>query len=107
MNIMLVSVTERTREIGLRKAVGGTNRQILGQFLVESMLLSFVGGLLGVLASLLANVLLRIFTQLQPVITWPIMAIALGLALVTGTFFGIMPAFKAARKDPIEALRHD
>lgn len=107
MNIMLVSVTERTREIGLRKAVGGTNRQILGQFLVESMILSFVGGLLGVLASLLTNVLLRIFTPLQPVITWPILVIALGLALATGTFFGVMPALKAARKDPIEALRHD
>lgn len=107
MNIMLVSVTERTREIGLRKAVGGTNRQILGQFLVESIILSFVGGLLGILASLLTNVLLRIFTPLQPVITWPILVIALGLALATGTFFGVMPALKAARKDPIEALRHD
>lgn len=107
MNIMLVSVTERTREIGLRKAVGGTSRQILGQFLIEAMILSFVGGLIGVLVSLLSNVLLRIFTSLQPVITWPIIGVALVLAVVAGTFFGITPALKAAHKDPIEALRHD
>ncbi|HSX27745.1 MAG TPA: ABC transporter permease [Patescibacteria group bacterium] len=107
MNIMLVSVTERTREIGLRKAVGSTNHQILTQFLVEAMLLSFSGGIFGIFVSLLANIFIRIFTPLQPVITFPIMGIALVVALAVGTFFGVTPAIKAAHKDPIESLRHD
>jgi ABC-type antimicrobial peptide transport system permease subunit len=107
MNIMLVSVTERTREIGVRKALGATNRQILSQFLIEAAMLSFVGGLLGVIVSLLANVCLRIFTNLEPVITWPIMAIATGVALLVGIVFGLMPAVRAATKDPIDALRYE
>jgi ABC-type antimicrobial peptide transport system permease subunit len=106
MNIMLVSVTERTQEIGIRKAVGATNRQILSQFLVEAAVLSFAGGLLGVLLSVLINYLLRIFTNLQPVITLPVVLIATGVAFLVGLVFGVMPAMRAARKDPIEALRH-
>lgn len=105
MNIMLVAVSERTHEIGIRKSVGATNRQILGQFLTEAIVLSAVGGVLGVLLSLLANYLLRVTTDLQPVITWPIMGIAVAVAIVVGVFFGITPALKAAYKDPIEALR--
>ncbi len=105
MNIMLVAVSERTHEIGIRKSIGATNRQILGQFLTEAVVLSTVGGLLGVLASLAANYFLRLFTPLQPVITWPIMGIAVLVAVAVGTFFGMTPALKAARKDPIEALR--
>ncbi len=105
MNIMLVSVTERTHEIGIRKAVGATDQQILTQFMVEAGMLSFVGGVIGVVLSLLANYFMRIFTTLQPVITLPIVAVAVGMALVVGVFFGITPALRAARKDPIEALR--
>lgn len=105
MNIMLVAVSERTHEIGVRKSIGATNRQILNQFLVEAIVLSGTGGVLGVLASLLVNYLLRVFTDLQPVITLPIMGIAIAVALGVGVFFGITPALKAARKDPIEALR--
>lgn len=105
MNIMLVSVTERTREIGIRKAVGATNRQILLQFLVEAMVLSFGGGIIGVLLSLLVNYVLRITTSLQPLIDLPIIGIASGVAIVVGILFGIAPAAKAARKDPIDALR--
>ncbi len=105
MNIMLVSVSERTYEIGIRKAIGATNRQILNQFLAEAMVLSISGGILGVLAALLVNYLLRVFTSLQPVITFPIMAVAVLVALIVGVFFGITPALKAARKDPIQALR--
>jgi len=107
MNIMLVSVTERTREIGIRKAVGATNRQILGQFLVEALVLSVVGGIIGTLLALLTNVLLRIFTNLQPVITWPVVLLACMVVLIVGIIFGITPAAKAARKDPIEALRYE
>lgn len=107
MNIMLVSVTERTREIGIRKAVGATNRQILYQFITEAAVISLVGGLLGVIVAFISNFLLRIFTDLQPVITWPVIAMACGVALLVGLFFGVAPAFKAARKDPIDALRHE
>ncbi len=107
MNIMLVSVTERTREIGVRKAVGATNRQILYQFLTEAAVLSLSGGFLGVLLSLLANFLLRVFTDLQPVITLPVVGIASGVALGVGILFGAMPALRAARKDPILALKYE
>jgi putative ABC transport system permease protein len=107
MNIMLVSVTERTKEIGIRKAVGATNRQILSQFLTESMLLSFIGGILGVAVSILANYLLRIFTDLQPVITLPIVFASILVAVVVGVIFGVAPALRAARKDPIAALRNE
>jgi putative ABC transport system permease protein len=105
MNIMLVSVSERTHEIGVRKAIGATNGQILGQFLIESAMISFVGGLIGIGLSLLTNFSLRIFTGLDPVITPGVMVIALAVAVVVGVFFGVAPALKAARKDPIEALR--
>lgn len=105
MNIMLVAVSERTHEIGIRKAIGATNRQIRAQFMVESTLLSLIGGLLGVLLSLLANYFLRVLTSLRPVITWQVVVLALAVAVVVGVFFGVAPAVKAARKDPIEALR--
>ncbi|MES2971581.1 MAG: ABC transporter permease [Patescibacteria group bacterium] len=105
MNIMLVAVSERTHEIGIRKSIGATNRQILNQFLTEAVVLSGVGGLLGVIFSLIVNYLLRVFTSLQPVITLPVMGAAVLIALFVGTFFGLTPALKAARKDPIEALR--
>lgn len=105
MNIMLVSVSERTHEVGVRKSVGATNNQILNQFLIEAIVLSGLGGILGVITSLLINYFLRIFTPLQPVITLPIMIVAVLVSLAVGVIFGITPALKAARKDPIEALR--
>ncbi|MDZ7744169.1 MAG: ABC transporter permease [Candidatus Saccharibacteria bacterium] len=106
MNIMLVSVSERTQEIGVRKAVGASNRQILGQFMTEAAVLGICGGLLGVVFSVLANFLLRIFTNLQPVITLEIVGVAVSVALFVGLFFGMAPALKAAHKDPIDALRY-
>lgn len=105
MNIMLVSVSERTQEIGVRKSVGATNRQILGQFLTEAVVISSVGGFLGVIGALFVNYILRLTTALEPTISLPVMVSAVAVAVAVGTFFGIMPAIKAARKDPIEALR--
>ncbi len=105
MNVMLVSVSERVREIGIRKAVGATNRQILGQFMVEAGLISFVGGLLGIGLAYLIDLVMRAATNLTPDISWQIVAIASGVSLLVGIVFGTVPAIKAARKDPIEALR--
>jgi putative ABC transport system permease protein len=107
MNVMLVSVAERMHEIGIRKAVGATNRQILSQFLIESSLLSFVGGVIGIMIAYLVNIVLRIATNLKPEITWEIVLIASGVSLIIGVLFGTIPAFTAARKDPIEALRSE
>jgi putative ABC transport system permease protein len=107
MNIMLVSVTERMHEIGVRKAIGATNRQIMWQFLLEAVALSVVGGVIGIVLSLLAHVSLLAYTDLQPVLSWQAIAIATGISLAVGIVFGTAPAIKAARKDPIEALRHE
>lgn len=107
MNVMLVSVTERTREIGIRKAVGATNQQILAQFLTEGVVLSIVGGLIGIVLAGIINIGLRIFTNLSPVITWPVVVIAVWVSMVVGIIFGITPALRAAKKDPIEALRYE
>jgi putative ABC transport system permease protein len=107
MDVMLVSVTERMHEIGIRKALGATNRQILNQFLIESTVLSLTGGFIGIALSLLIDYLLRIFTTLTPSISWLALVIATGVSLLVGILFGSIPALKAARKDPIDALRND
>lgn len=106
MNIMLVSVTERTHEIGIRKAVGATNLQIMRQFVTEAIILSFVGSVIGVAVSLAANFIIRLLTDLQPVFNPYVAVIAVGVAVVVGLIFGIAPAYHAARKDPIDALRY-
>ena len=107
MNVMLVSVTERMHEIGVRKAVGATNRQIWRQFVLESAVLSGLGGVLGVLLSLLIELLLRAYSDLKPSVSWQAVAGATVIAVAVGMLFGTAPALKAARKDPIEALRHE
>ena len=105
MNIMLVSVTERTNEIGLRKALGATPGDLLRQFLVEASTLSVVGGLLGVGAGLLAGVLIPHFTTIGVTITATPVLIAVAVAAGVGLIFGVYPAARAARLAPIEALR--
>lgn len=107
MDVMLVSVTERMHEIGIRKALGATNRQILSQFLIESTVLSLTGGLIGILISLLIDYLLRVFTTLTPEISWQAVVVATAVSFLVGITFGSIPALKAARKDPIDALRND
>jgi putative ABC transport system permease protein len=109
MNIMLVSVSERTREIGLRKAVGAKKSAILTQFLVEAIVLCFVGGLVGVCVGHLLTLGITAINPLMDQTQIPPWAIALSFAFAgsVGLFFGMFPAIKAARLDPIEALRHE
>lgn len=107
MNIMLVSVTERTREIGIRKAIGATTRSILVQFLIEAMLISLIGGIIGMLLGILGADFIGELAGISPVISpWAVIG-AIGFSSLVGIFFGIYPARKAAALDPIEALRYE
>jgi putative ABC transport system permease protein len=105
MNIMLVSVAERTREIGIRKALGASNRDIVAQFLIESLALSIGGGISGYVIGYLVAFGISSFLPFFPIFTWEIGAVAIGVSIVIGTLFGLYPALRAARKDPIDALR--
>ena len=113
MNIMLVAVTERTREIGLRKAVGATDKDILEQFLIESVLLTFTGGVIGIaLGGVVVGIIyfiLSTFTTIGWVFEFPISAVILALTVssISGIAFGIYPARKAGKKNPIDALRYE
>lgn len=105
MNIMLVSVTERTKEIGLRKAVGATPNNILIQFLIEALVLSLVGGAIGIALGFLGS--LALSKVIQTAVSWQAIAMAFGVSSFVGVFFGVAPAVKASRLSPIEALRYE
>ncbi len=107
MNIMLVTVTERTREIGIRKALGATKGNILLQFLVESMTLCLIGGTLGLAVGAGAAMFAAEFAGWQTVVTSGSVLTAFVFSAAVGLFFGIMPAKRAANLDPIDALRHE
>ncbi|NDJ20649.1 FtsX-like permease family protein [Nostoc sp. B(2019)] len=105
MNIMLVSVTERTQEIGLRKAIGATQQAILTQFLIEAVILSVAGGLIGTGIGVGGTMIVGVLTPLKPGVSLPAIALAVGVSGSIGLIFGVVPARRAARLDPIVALR--
>ncbi|MGC5328263.1 ABC transporter permease [Brevibacillus sp. SYSU BS000544] len=107
MNIMLVSVTERTREIGIRKALGAQRRDILIQFLIESVIVCLIGGAVGVLLGIGLAAIIAKFANLPPFLAWDSVFLAFGFSSAIGIFFGLYPANKAAKLDPIEALRYE
>jgi putative ABC transport system permease protein len=107
MNIMLANVTERTREIGVRRALGGKKRDIITQFLVETVVLSVGGGLVGVVVGVITPILVTSTTGMNTIITWWSVALAFSISGAIGVVFGIYPANAAASLDPIEALRHE
>jgi putative ABC transport system permease protein len=107
MNIMFVSVTERTREIGIRKAIGAKNRDILIQFLTESVVLSLSGGIIGIGLAGLITWIFKTFTELNSLITISPIIMALSFSTAIGVIFGIFPAMRAARLNPIDSLRHE
>ncbi len=105
MNIMLAVVTERTREIGIRKSVGARRKDIMNQFLVESATLAGIGGLIGVGIAWVGAIIVRSTTPVPMELPWNAVIIVVGLAAVVGLFFGIYPARRASKLDPIVALR--
>lgn len=107
MAIMMISVTERTREIGVRKALGARRREILWQFLVEAVFLTSAGGLIGIILGSSIGLLVHAFSGFPISLPWWSFAIGIGFSATIGIFFGLFPAFKASRMDPIEALRYE
>jgi putative ABC transport system permease protein len=107
MAIMTISVTERTREIGVRKAIGARKREILTQFLIEAVVLTCVGGVIGVAFGSLIGLLVSLASGFPVSLPLSSFALGLGFSATVGIFFGIFPAWRAARLDPIEALRYE
>jgi ABC-type antimicrobial peptide transport system permease subunit len=107
MNIMLVSVTERTKEIGLRMAVGAKPKDILWQFLVEAIVLCLAGGALGILAGWLGSWMVSYFLKWRTEASIPAVIASVGVSALVGVAFGFYPAWKASRLDPIDALRYE
>ena len=107
MNIMLVSVTERTREIGIRKAIGARRNNILTQFILEAVMLSEIGGIVGILLGIMTGNIVALFLSIPFVIPFDWAAIGFSVCSVIGVVFGVYPAWKAANLDPIESLRYE
>jgi putative ABC transport system permease protein len=107
MNIMLVTVTERTREIGVRKAIGAKDRDILSQFLIEAVLMSGLGGIIGVIAGVGGATFVENAMEFDTLVEFSSVALALCFSAAVGIFFGFYPARRAAKLDPIEALRYE
>ena len=107
MNIMLATVTERTREIGIRRALGATRRDIVTQFLVEAVLLSGAGGIFGVILGIAVPLLVTWFAGMKTIITFWSPLTAFTISGLVGIVFGLYPARRAAQMDPVEALRHE
>lgn len=107
MNIMMVSVTERTREIGLKKALGAKKKAILLQFLTEAIILSLIGGILGILAGLILSKIISIIAAIPVAISVPAILVAVGFSMLVGVIFGFAPSYKASNLNPIDALRYE
>jgi len=113
MNIMLVSVSERTREIGLRKSLGATSQNILWQFLIESLIITGLGGIIGIIFGIMVSMLIGLVVRTQGLPNWPLavswLAVfgAFSLSAIIGLTFGVYPARQAAKKSPMESLRYE
>jgi putative ABC transport system permease protein len=107
MNIMLVSVTERTREIGLKKALGARKKRILAQFLTEASVLTTIGGILGVLIGIGLSKVIANIAEVPVSISTPAIVISVAFSMVVGIVFGLIPSIKAANLNPIDALRYE
>jgi len=107
MNIMLVSVTERTREIGIRMALGATRNQVLTQFLIESIILTLIGGIIGILLGWVVSSIVAFFAGWPSLISWQVVLGGILFSMVIGIIFGLLPANKASKMDPIESLRYE
>lgn len=107
MNIMLVSVTERTNEIGLKKAIGARKRKILWQFLTEAAVLTSLGGILGVISGLILSQVISQMSKTPTAVSIPSIILSVVFSMVIGIVFGLLPSVKAANLNPIDALRHE
>jgi ABC-type antimicrobial peptide transport system permease subunit len=107
MNIMLATITERTREIGIRRAIGASRRMILLQFLIETLLLTFVGGCLGILLGIGGALLISVFAGWRTIVSAQTVFLAFGISALIGVVFGLYPASQGANMDPITALRYE
>jgi putative ABC transport system permease protein len=104
---MLANILERTREIGVRRSLGARRRDIWQQFLIEALAISFVGGLIGVVFGFVVSRVVALYAEWNTFVTWNSIAMSFGVSAAVGLIFGLYPAVRASRLDPVEALRHE